>query len=527
VVLYQIIPVLLYMNALNRLYTWYGKRTVLISVAIIAALLIAGFIINFFASNKQVAEEATEKLSVVTLSRVDALSGKSLFTVVGEVKAVSEARLQTETGGRITRVNVALGDLVQAGTIIASVENSAQSAAVLQAQGAYEAAVASAVSSQSSTQSAQTGLESTLTSAVNTYKSAFISADSAVRNTIDDLFTDPTGGILGFRLEAFGMAPALNAERTALEGALDAWSLDVQNTDTHNIKARLSSALSDAERIASYTETIAQIIARQDINTAFTQTQKDTLEAEFLGIRSSLNNTTQSLEGALTAIENAQETLQRAQIAGTGAGVSLSEAQVKSALGTLRAAQSSYEKTIVRTPISGFINALYVKAGEYATPGAPAAVIANNNALEISTALDAKDAALVTTGQEVTIDNTARGIVTAIAPAIDPLSGKVGIKIGVEEDTMLTNGSTVSVRFERSEESVFSAIVVPLSALKITTSGPLAFTVSDEQTLVANPVTLGKVKGDMVEVQDGLTADMVIVVDARGLKEGEKVEVKN
>ncbi len=514
------------MKLLNRLYSWYGKRNVLISLVVIIALLIVGFFIHL-SGNNTAEEVQEEQVSLVRTSRVDALSSASLFRVIGEVKAVSEARLQTESGGRITSVTVELGDSVKAGSVLATLENSAQRASLLQAEGAYDAAVAGAASSESSVETAQTSLESARLSGVNTYKSAFISADSAVRNTIDDLFSDPTGLIPGFRLEAYGTAPTLNAERTALEGVLDAWSLDIASTDVNNVQSRLAAALENVERIARYAETLAQIVARQDTNASFTQTDKDTLEAELLGVRSTLNGTAQSITAAITSLQNSQEALDRAQIASSGSTVSLADAQVKSALGSLRAAQAAYEKTLVRTPITGVVNALYLKEGEYATPGAPAAVVANNGALEITTALSETDAELVTIGQQVLIDQVVSGVVTAIAPAIDPISGKKEVKIGVSDDIELTNGSTVTVEFTRSDaqEEVASVMTLPLSALRITSDGYFAFTLSQDSTLVAHKVQIGKVMGDVVEVTEGLTADTVIVTDVRGLREGEKVEV--
>jgi membrane fusion protein, multidrug efflux system len=509
---------------LKRLYSWYGKRNVIITLIVIIILAIAGFIVHGMTKNSEV-EEAKETLSVVTLSRADELNGASSFRVVGTVKAVSEARLQAETGGRITNVSVALGDTVRAGAILASVENSAQRAALLQAEGAYDAAVAGAASSQSSAQSAEADLESTLISAASAYKSAFINADSSVRNTIDDLFSNPTGNIPGLKLQAYGQAPALNAERTALEAVLDTWSADLAVVNSSNVETKLIEARNDTERIARFAETLAELASRQETDASFSQAQKDALEAELLAVRATLNQTAQALASAASAIETAQAALERAQIAGSNNTASLSEAQLKSALGSLRAAQSAYEKTLVRTPISGVVNALYVKAGEYAIPGAPAAIIANNGALEISTALSAEDAEMITVGQEVTLDQNATGVVTAIAPAIDPLTGKKEVKIGVNEDVALTNGSTVSVEFSRNEQwNEDTGLTIPLSALKMTAEGSIAFTVSDN-TLVAHKVEIGKIKGDTVEVVSGLAPDMVIVTDARGLREGEKVEV--
>lgn len=516
------------MNMLNRLYSWYGKRNVLIALFIIVALIILGIFFKLATSTPQ--EAVVEaKLPTVTLSRVDDLGSESVFRVTGTVKAVSEARLQSETGGRITSVNVKLGDTVSAGAVLASVENSRESAAVLQAQGAYEAALASAATNESGVESAQVALDSALNTGVSSYKSAFIASDSAVRSTIDDIFTSPGSVTTGFKLDAKGTAPVLNAERSALEPILDVWSASVNTVSRSNVKSELRQALTDVRRIATFAEQLSALVSQQDTtNTSFTQAQKTALEAEFLGIRSSLNGVEQALQGSLTAIENAEGALTRAQIAGSGTTVSLSGAQIKSALGTLRSAQAGYEKTIVRTPIAGVVNALYLKAGEYTNPGSPAAVVANNNALEISTALSDADTQMIEIGEKVSINDSVDGIVTAIAPAIDPISGKKEVKISVSDDTELTNGSTVSVQFKRNAQvntETAKNIIVPLSALKITATEPLVFTVSEQNTLFAHPVVLGEILGDMVVISEGLTADMQIVVDARGRKEGEKVEV--
>jgi hypothetical protein len=50
------------------------------------------------------------------------------------------------------------------------------------------------------------------------------------------------------------------------------------------------------------------------------------------------------------------------------------------------------------------------------------------------------------------------------------------------------------------------------------------FTVASS-TLVAHPVVFGDIAGGQVEVTQGLSLDMDIVVDARGLSEGQAVVV--
>ena len=66
---------------------------------------------------------------------------------------------------------------------------------------------------------------------------------------------------------------------------------------------------------------------------------------------------------------------------------------------------------------------------------------------------------------------------------------------------------------------------IPLSAVKITPRETYVFTLSATNTLEAVQVELGTLLGDEVEIKSGLTGDMQIVKDARGLKTGEVVSV--
>lgn len=510
---------------LDRLYSWYGKRVVL-SVALIIVLLIVAGITVAFVSNSAVEDTVEAEKTIVTVKEVKDIVSKGGFTTVGKVSAVSEARLRIEVGGQIKSVNTEIGKTVPAGFVIASVENSAQSASVLQAQGAYEAAQAGAASGVVGTKSAEEALSSALTSAITAYQSTLITTDAFVRNDMDDLFTINNGLTTGLKIDADGQAPALNEERNAIETVLTSWLLNKDSANALNITSRLETARKDVLKVSALTETLSALVTNQDITDSFTQANKDALESSLYAGALSLNAQLQAIEGSIRSIESAQKAVEQAKIAGASNVPSASSAQVKIALGSLRSAQSAYEKTLVRTPIAGVVNALYLKAGEYASPSQEAAVIANNNGLQIETAVSEKDSANIAVGDRVDLENGAKGTITAIAPALDPVSGTITVKVSVDDESTLTNGSTVTMTFVPQGEPV-TEISVPLSALKMTSSGPVAFVVGDNNTLTTIAVELGAITGDSVVITKGLTLETKIVTDARGLQEGEEVTVVN
>lgn len=500
------------MKILNRLYSWYGKRTVNIVLGIMVILVIGAIIKN--AGGEETAPVEVARLAKsVSVVRAGDFSSASTFRVVGAVEAVSEARLQTESSGRVTNVRVSLGDRVGAGTVIASLENSREQAALLQAEGAYEAAQAQNAQSSIS-------LDEASISAQNTYRSALAAAESAVINLADELFSNPDSHVSGIRIEAAGRATQLNSMRVRIKEDLTEWRKDVTGGLTGRSPASL---LAEAERsiteVSNYITTLAQLIALEEPSTAFPAEVLAAYKSRFEAARASLSATLSSISGSRQAYE-------QATLTASGGSASLADAQLKSALGTLRAAQANYEKTLVRTPISGTVNALYLKVGDYANQGAPAALIANNGQLEIKTAVGEEDAALLSVGDIVSIDSRATGTISRIAPGVDPLSGKIEVRITIPEASKLTNGSTVSITFtKKAEVAESNEIVVPIQALKMLPSGPVAFSISENNTLKAHPVTLGAVRGSMVVVASGISADTEIIDDARGMQEGDAVEV--
>ena len=267
--------------------------------------------------------------------------------------------------------------------------------------------------------------------------------------------------------------------------------------------------------------------ARHDGSAAYTDEQLKAYVQSFSALKSSLLQSVAAIETAESQLQNAKDSEIRAGVSAGSGTVSASGAQIKIALGSLQAAQSAYQKTIVRSPIQGVVNALYLKTGDYVSPGQPAAIIANNNGLQIKTFISEIDGANLNVGDAVSIEGGASGVITAKADALDPTNGKVAIVVGVNPDSGLTNGATVKVTFSRvSEVKVDERIIVPLSALKITPEGASVFTVNAEDKLEAIVVTKGQLYGDNIEILSGITKETRIVTDARGLKAGQLVTIK-
>lgn len=508
---------------LSKLYAWYGRKTVWMVVGVVAVLLVAGALFKFGTAQEEV---QTEVLPVVAVATVGELGGSSSVTLLGTVRSVSEANIETESAGRITAVRVDLGDSIRAGAVIATLENASERAAVLQAEGAYEATVAGASVGDISVAQAETALEAARDTARNTLQGAYTTVNNSFFSVIDDFYNDPTSPLVSPLLSDDNRS-FLSSERAAFRTILPEWQTrlsSLQNND--RLVAEIDASIGYTRRTMALVDSFLGSLQKRKTET-FDGQSVTSLIGELNTVRSSLSNTITALEATKSSLQSAEDSLAQAQLGGTNVDNSVANAQIKQALGSLRAAQANLAKTIVTSPIAGTVNSLNVSVGDFVGSFAPIAKVANNNALEITVFVGDSDRDAITVGTTVTIDGKYPGVVTNIGAGIDAATQKTEVKIATET-TELTNGNTVSVSLDSSQpvsENDKATILLPITAVKFSAENGSVLTV-ENNAIVEHAIELGLVRGNQVEVLSGVTNDMQIIVDARGLTVGSKVEVK-
>lgn len=503
---------------LNKLYSWYGKNVVRGVLAGIVVLAILGIALSVFRGGDAPTDTADDARIVRTASTAELASGGASVSVVGTVEVLDEAEVRSSLSGPLTSVRVSLGDRVSAGTVLATHENGREQASVLQAQGVYEAAIAQAAQSDISADASIEDLERAYSTARNAFRNTFIDADNVFRNTLDPLFSDQNRQIL--RLEEFSW------ERRLIRYELDDWgeeSLTAPSSEA--IAGYLPSADADLERLATFIDEVYQHILSQERQNEHETAQAviNEYKADLSTARATLNAALAELNAAENTIDSTEAAYQRAQVAGSGSTVSLADANVKQALGSLRLAQAALEETLVRSPIAGVVNGVFVKRGDFVATGERVAMVVGSGALEITAHLAKQDRDRIAVGDRVALEGGSEGTVTAIAQAVDPVTQRYEVKISPESDDF-ENGDVVRITLGDSSVSDDSPLSVPLTAVKLAADRALVFTVEGE-TLVAHEVELGDVRGNAVVLTSGATADLVIVTDARGLSEGDRVRV--
>ncbi len=349
-------------------------RVIIGLVLISLALIYLGF---SFMNEGDVALEETPVTAVtrtVSLYTINgAVDGTAVRTADGNAFIV-----RAESGGRVERI-AKVGDQVARGAVVAQVENSAERAAVLQAQGAYEAAKAGATASDVGSASAERAYNEALTQAINTFRSAFADADDTLRNTVDQIFSQPDTNIPGLKING-GNAVQINRERVLLEDSFDAWRNRLDTVDPQSIIELLETAESNTTRLNTLVVTLTSLLSDDD---ALNDSDRlALLRTDFAQARNTLTGVLSSLSGTRSTLIQAETAKEQAEIAGTSGTVSLADAQVKQALGVLESARAALGKTAVKTPVAGTVTAVSISVGDIITVGSDVVFVASDGTKE-------------------------------------------------------------------------------------------------------------------------------------------------
>lgn len=525
-------------QAISRATLRSKTRMMITAILILALIGIAIFAFN--TSKTPEATKAEAQLRAVTLQSVAALTnGGSDLSIVGTVKSEAEATIRTESGGQVTRVYRELGDTVAAGSIIAEMENASQRAAVLQAQGGVEAAEANLAKVgkgarpeqiailQSATVSAHNG-------AVNALLSAYAAIDDSVHYTADVMFSNPDTYIPSLTLTVTDsqLPVDLEATRFVLTSIIArerARSNTLKSTESSaSLHAEIAQTQDDVRTARVFFDNLIAALGKSVTTSSISTSDIAAYKASASAARGTLTAALSSLSAADSGMTAADENLAIGTVGGTSEDIAAARAGVTQAQGGLAAARAALEKTIVRAPISGTINMLTLTRGNFEQPGTPVVTIANNGSLEVTAYVTEEDARRIAIGDTVTLGETSTGIVTRVAPALDPSTKKIEVTIALPKTSELTNGQSVIVHFgtQTRTASDIKEMIIPLAAIKIEVDSTNVFTVDENSTLVAHPITMGTLLGDRVVVRSGLTPTDSIVTDARGLKAGMKISVQ-
>jgi len=391
--------------------TFFAKYLVPVTIVVVAALSIGGAI-WYIASNK------APSFSATTAARGNVIAS---LDEAGTVAAENNASLSFQESGETAHVYVTEGETVAAGTVLADLSSGSLQASVQQANAGLAAAQANLDNLQAGTrpeqiaidQTALTNAQSALTADIG---NAYTSADDAVHNQTDNLFTNPKSNNPVFLVPTSNSQAVNNivSERITIEVTLSNWyaALNASSSATVSSQSALTATANAAlSQVQSYLDSLALLVNDAVPNSAMTAPVLAGYKVNVSSARAEIGTAITTLTGAESAIATAQNNLELAQAGSTTQAIEAQQAAVAQAQAAQTSAQVALANASLVAPFSGTVQNLTAQVGQVVAPGVPVLSLVNNGGLKIEAYASEADVAKIKNGDaaQVTLDAFGNG----------------------------------------------------------------------------------------------------------------------
>jgi HlyD family secretion protein len=448
-------------------------RKGLIVIVVLAVLGAAGwFIYQRFQAQARIT--AAPNWEVLDVRRGDISASVS---ATGDVLPEREANLAFESAGAIRAVDVAVGDRVEAGQVLAQLDTVDVELAIRQAE---------------------VGLRTTLAQ-------------------LRQLQEPPSASDLAAAEAA--LASAQVAYQDLLAGA-DADQLASARASVEQARVQLEQAQQAYDQVKDRPEVglLPQSLQLQQATIAY-----ETAQAQYRV--ATKNATAAQVAQAQSAIAQAQAGLDRLRKAPSAEQIEIAQASVDQAQITLEQAQNRLADSRIAAPWPGIITTVNAVAGTLAQPAVPAFQIADDSQFHLSVEVDEVDIAGIQPGQPVTIeidalpDTPLAGQVQSISPAaLNTPTGGVAYLVRIDiapTDAPLRTGMSATATIVSNTRN--DVLLIPNRAVQLERETGRTFV----ERLTADP----QAEPQRVEVRLGLRNDVEAEV-RDGLEEGDQLAIR-
>ena len=456
-------------------------------------------------------------------------------SVSGVVEAAEDAALSFQKSGQVQTIDVQVGDKVQSGQVIASIDTRDASAAVAEATAALQAAQANA-------QKVQDGATTTQTDVA---KAAVESATVALQNATQNIALIKTQ-------QATAVA---NAEQAMLNAGLAAIATSNQSSVLLTVSGTYTGAASGSYTVTTYatgsglsyqysgleagfgpvTTGIPLPLGKDGLfvtfsstgtilsNSAWTiqipNTQSPAYLAAYNAYQTALQIQTQALASsqeaeasAQAAVDQAQAELEATITPARPEDVATAQAEVASAQANVEAAQNEYADSLITAPFSGRIGSLTIKIGDAVAPGQAVGTLVSNGQAQFDVQLSDADFAHVRVGDTAAVTFDAYPNVSFPAtlltidasPSTDDASSHEAVLNFVTPDARLAPGLEGEAII--SDKTHTQALLVPSASVITDGAATFLFVKNPDGTTTRRQVTTGIENAGQTEIVSGVNA---------------------
>lgn len=469
---------------------------------------------------------------------------KRTVLATGTVTSGLDVGLGFRSSGAVSRILSPVGTKVISGSVLATLEQRSELAAVTQARGSLAQAQANyqkvlAGSSSEEVVLAGRGVDAATTTLDNAKKSL---QDTKQQQAV--LVNNALSALLNSTLSATPAAGNIGSTSVTVLGTYTSteqgfYVVQIYNTNNgprfvvHGlengdgaVKANIATSFGNKGLLIQFSSTNVYdadswTIEIPNMKAANYVTNKNAYAAAVEAQTVAVSTAENTVASAASALNQAVATLDAKRAAARPADVSAANAQILSAQGQLEAANAQLENTIIRAPSNGTVTAVDLKVGEQATALKPVITLQDINNLYVEANVSEANVAQVKLDQPVKFtfdalgaDREFTGKLLTIDPASTVVSGVVNYKItaSVNQVTDIKPGMTANMSVLVGIAN--NVLAVPGRSIVEHDGKKFVRVITDEkkQTYKETELTTGlEADGGLVEIKTGLEAGQTVV----------------
>lgn len=432
---------------------------------------------------------------------------------IGSVSPQEQVYVIPKTSGTVTQVNFAVGDTVKEGDVLFKIDDEAAQLQMDSAQAAYEAAEAGVVAQSSGARDLQ-----------NYQTERQIQQLKDTLNDTDGTIEDMEDNLGDVRDAAGKVSSALDQAKTGVTAATDAYYA-VKPDLEQKIAAKQAEideaeeAGSDVTKLNNDLETLNMELQGYKSRITEAQSAVDQLQTQL----DSLNATKTQLKSGIESAEDGMDTIRDNLTTAEQAYAitqneiypqsdAASAAQLQQASVGIDSAKMQLDFCTVKAPISGVVESVSVEKNGMAAAGNPAFIISNKESMTVSFQVAEKAKNALSVGDHVTVERngeTFDGTITEIGTMANQQTKLFQVKASVAgAGDSLPNGVTVKVH--ATTQKAEDQLLIPYDAVYFSGADAYVYCVEND-TLVKKSVTVGLMNDTDVVIEEGLTADDLVV----------------
>ncbi len=458
--------------------------------------------------------EETEESTAVSVEAENPTFGElsSDTTYIGTVEPQEQVSVYPMVSGTVTAVYYEVGDEVQAGDVLFTIDDEAYQLQMESAQAAYDYAAAGVVAATGGSRDLTNyQTEQSIQTIQDSLNDSYETIDD-LEDTLDEV-RDTISYLTSAQTAAQATVNTLIGEIAVKQAEIDAMLATNPYADTSTADAELAALKSELTVTQTQLSTITA-------NLTSAQTTKTTLKSSIESAESSQD----SLKDSLTQAQESYSITQNEIYPETDATY---EAQLAQAAVAIDSAQLYLDYCSVTAPISGTVETVNVQTNNLATSSIASYVISNKDSMAVTFSVTESAKNTLQIGDVVTVERNGAefsGVITEIGTMANSSTKLFQVKATVT-DAGDDLPSGVSVKVYATTERAEDQLIIPYDALYFSAGDAYVYCVEDG-VIVKTAVTVGLMTDTEAVIEEGLTQDSVVVSTwSSKLRDGVEVQI--